>query len=753
MVAGPGTTLPGTMQAAPAPDHELTDGWRAAAADDRLRRSYTERDFDDAAWHSLAVPGHWRSTPAFAESDGPLLYRCRFAAAPPAAGRRSWLTFDGLFYQGDVWLDGGYLGDTEGYFFPHTFEVTEPLRGGAEHALAVEVTCTPQHGSSAKRNITGVFQHWDCLDPQWNPGGIWRPVRLTETGPVRIAALRVICAEASATRAVVALRAVLDSDRARRVRLRTEVGAVDHEAGQPLATGANEVSWTVTVDRPALWWPRVLGDAVLHDVRVAVALTGDGPPGGDGDSAGATPRDEPGAVSDERCLRTGLRTVRLRRWIASVNGERLFLKGANLGPTRMALAEATPADLRRDLDLAQDAGLDMVRLHAHVTRPELYDAADERGLLLWQDMPLQWGYARGIRAEATRQARAMVDLLGHHPSVAVWCGHNEPMSMDGADQVTTSLSNTVAFVARMAAEQQLPTWNKSVLDASIKRALTKADGSRPVVAHSGVIPHLPQLEGTDTHLYLGWYMGDERDLPTLARRVPRLVRFVSEFGAQAVPSGEGADFAEPERWPDLDWQHLEARHSLQKPVFDRRVPPDGYATFAGWRDATQRYQATLVRRHVEELRRLKYRPTGGFAHFLLTDGHPGITWSVLDHERRPKLGYEALRAACRPVIVVADRLPATVAAGDSLALDVHVVSDRRTSIEGARVTATVSWPGGDHTWRWGGTVEADACVRVGTVQVVVPDLGPDTAGTLALDLELRLPAGEPVTNRYEARFS
>ena len=29
------------------------------------------------------------------------------------------------------------------------------------------------------------------------------------------------------------------------------------------------------------------------------------------------------------------------------------------------------------------------------------------------------------------------------------------------------------------------------------------------------------------------------------------------------------------------------------------MPPDGYATFAGWRDATQRYQATLVRRHIE----------------------------------------------------------------------------------------------------------------------------------------------------------
>src|SRR5512133_2664138 len=119
---------------------QVTDGWRAAAADDHLRRSYTERDFDDSAWHPVAVPGHWRSTPAFAGADGPLLYRGRFAAPALAAGRRAWLTFEGLFYQGDVWLDGGYLGDTEGWFAPHSFEVTEALAAASEHVLAVEVT-------------------------------------------------------------------------------------------------------------------------------------------------------------------------------------------------------------------------------------------------------------------------------------------------------------------------------------------------------------------------------------------------------------------------------------------------------------------------------------------------------------------------------------------------------------------------------------------------------------------------------------
>ena len=108
---------------------ELGGTWRAAVADDDLRRRWHEDAFDDTSWEAVDVPGHWRSASAFTEADGPLLYRRPFDVMGPAEGRRAWLTFDGLFYQGDVWLDGSYLGDTEGYFAPHTFEVTDALRG------------------------------------------------------------------------------------------------------------------------------------------------------------------------------------------------------------------------------------------------------------------------------------------------------------------------------------------------------------------------------------------------------------------------------------------------------------------------------------------------------------------------------------------------------------------------------------------------------------------------------------------------
>jgi beta-mannosidase len=439
-------------------------------------------------------------------------------------------------------------------------------------------------------------------------------------------------------------------------------------------------------------------------------------------------------------MRTGLRQVTMRDWVTSVNGERLFLKGANHGPTRMALAEATPEELAADVALAVDAGLDLLRVHAHVTRPELYDAADEAGLLIWQDFPLQWGYAHGIRGQAVRQAREMVDLLGHHPSVAIWCGHNEPLALD-IDPGTPA--DDPGGIARFFAAQELPTWNKTVLDRSVKRSIERADTSRPVIAHSGVLPHPPLLDGTDTHLYFGWYHGDERDLVPWARRMPRLMRFLSEFGAQAVPDAN--DFMQPERWPDLDWELLGRTHALQKPQFDRYVPPADHATFEEWRLATGAYQATVVKHHVEALRRLKYRPTGGFAMFCFADGHPAVTWAVLDHERNPKAGYAALQQACRPVIVVAERPPATVAPGDVLDLDVHVISDLRTPLAGARIDAMLSWPGGSHEWHWGGDIAADSCDRVGTVHFTLPD----APGALRLDLTLD---GDPhsTSNSYSS---
>jgi beta-mannosidase len=707
---------------------DLSGRWRATAADDELRRDGIGLDVDDDTWLEVTVPGHWRSSPELAKSDGPILYRKRFELPEPAPGRRRWVTLDGIFYQADVWLDGAYLGDPEGYFFPHSFDVTALSRLGADHVLAVEVACDPERGTTGRRNITGLFQHSEAVDRDWNPGGIWRPVLVYDTGPVKLDRLRVLCRDADDTRAHLRLHGRLDSDAARTVRVRTSAdNVVVSEDEHPLAAGGNEIEWSLDVDRPRLWWPRALGDQPLTDVDVEVFVDG--------------------LSSDRRSRRTGLREVAWNDWVCSINGERLFLKGANLLPTRPGLADATPDEVRRDVELAAEAGLDALRVQAHIADHELYRAADELGMLLLQDFPLQWGYARQIRREAVRQAREAVDSLGHHPSIVQWCAHDEPIAE--APQVETDRRSRRLrrFVA-----QQLPSWNKSVLDRWVKRAFEQADPTRPTVAHGGVAPHLPQLDGTDSHMWLGWHRGEVGELAELARLLPRLVRFVSEFGAQSVPH-DAERFVDVSHWPALDWDDLRDHHGLEVEVMLERVPPEEHPTFSAWRSATQRNQAMILRHHIETLRRLKYRPTGGFCFSWLADAAPMISASVRGADRVPKLAWQAVVEACAPVVVITDPLPAVVAPGDEIRLDVHVVNDLRVAIVDATVAVTCTWRGGRKQWRFRGDVDADSCALVGRLQLTVPDAPGDLLLGLALSGRDAADGQVAATRRAGARIT
>lgn len=700
--------------------------WRARVADDDLRRDGIGLDVDDDTWSEVIVPGHWRNHPDFADSDGPLLYRSRYRMPAPDDGKRRWVTFDGIFYQADAWLDGAYLGDPEGYFFPHSYDITALSRIGDEHVLAVEVSCAPQRNRDKKRNITGVFQHWDGIDRNWNPGGIWRGVHVYDTGPVKIDRYRVVSRDVDETRAHVLLSARLDSDAARSVTIRTLVdGECIIENERRVASGRNDVNWKLDIADPQLWWPRQFGEQHLTDISIEIVVDG--------------------VRSDERSRRTGMREVAWNNWTCSVNGERIFLKGANLLPTRAALGDATAAECRRDVELAVEAGLDMLRIHGHIADPAVYEAADELGVLLMQDFPLQWGYDRSVRQQAVEQARAAVDMLGHHPSIVQWSAHNDPASVAIGIEGDTTRSRL-----RYLAAHQLPSWNKSVLDRWVKRAIERADPTRLVSPHSGVLPHLPMLDGTDSHFYFGWYHGDATDLGTLVQRVPRVARFVSEFGAQAAP--DNAPFIDEQlrlhRWPDLDWAMLAERHGLQKWVFDERVAPAEFATFDEWRDATQHYQAALIKHHVEVLRREKYGPVGGFAMFAFNDPAPMVSWSVLDHERAPKLGYAALRDACRPTIITARHLDPVLTAGEQLRVPLYVINDRREAVSGMTVDAVARWAGGERRWRFGGDVEADSVHEIARIDLTVPD----TPGALTFDLALDAP-GFSVTNHYRSAIT
>lgn len=685
------------------------DAWRAYRADDDLRRTAVDLGYDDRGWPTITVPGHWRSTPAFADCDSPVLYRAGVHIDPPADHERVWLAFDGIFHQADVWFDGAYLGDPEGYFVPAAFDVTALARLAEEHVVAVEVSCPPVDRGDRRRTLTGAFQGGVALHPDWNPGGLWRPVRVERTGPVRIETCRMLCRDASAERAHVRLAVRLDSDRACRARVITRVdGVIATAQDHSLARGPNDLRWALDIDAPRLWWPWSLGSAELTEIEVSVELAGD--------------------TSDSIRRRTGLRQVDIDRWITRVNGERLFLKGVDVGPARRDLASADPIDLANDLLLARDAGFDLIRLRGHVGHPASYDAADELGLLIWQDLPLIGPAARSVRRRAVEQAEQVVDLLGHHPSILLWCAHDRPIEA--------------------ASGVQRPTWNTAVLDRWVSRAFERADETRPVIAHAGLAPGTVGADRSDTHLDIGSGRRDVADLERLAARMPNLVRFVTGIGAPSVADsvvGDSPDaLIDPGAWPRLDWARLAIRHGLDLTAIERHTPPADAPDADTWVEQTQRHQAIVLRRAIETLRRLKYRPTGGLCVSSLVDAEARVSTSLVDHLRRPKPAYAAVADACRPVIVVADLPPDEVTVGDALALEVHVVSDRRDTLSGALCTAAVTWTGGEHRWAWEGDIAADECTRIGMIRLIVPD----APGQATIDLTI-VHDDMASTNRYD----
>jgi beta-mannosidase len=155
-------------------------------------------------------------------------------------------------------------------------------------------------------------------------------------------------------------------------------------------------------------------------------------------------------------------------------------------------------------------------------------------------------------------------------------------------------------------------------------------------------------------------------------------------------------------------------------------------------------QAHVLRIQIEALRTIKYRPTGGFCFSSLIDPAHGASTGVLDVDGRRRVAFDAVRAACAPVLVVAEPLPPSVAPGEWIEVDVHVISDLRHELDFAVVDAVVSSALGAETFRFGGPVPADEVVRVGRLRVEV------TAASGPLSIELRMTCGDVTsTNRYE----
>ena len=701
---------------------------------------FTRIDYHDGDWEDVVVPGHWQEHPAFEHYPEKMLFRKNFEHDGPVPGQRYFLRFAGVFYTCKVWLNGAYLGEHEGYFEPFEYDVTGILREG-QNVVAVFVRCEREADLNNKTQVLGVFGNWDCIPPHIQPGGIWGDVLLDARPAVFLHSPAVDDFQIEPDEAVFRARVQLSGlgpDTAQGMRLAWTLSPANFEGqaleGEILLDAVQpddpEASFEIAAPEPRLWWTWDRGEPNLYTLDFRLT-------------------DDHGNTVHQTSLRFGIRTVEMDDWILKLNGERLFCRGSNYAPGDVRLASMDRDRYARDIRLAREANMNMLRVHAHVERPEFYDLCDETGILVWQDFSLQWTYAQSVEHQAVKQIRAMALMLAHHPSIALWCCHNEPFTVMEAYTLQDLLAdNKWKDLFRLGRSMWFRNWNKNVLDLRLREALQETDSDRPIVTHSG-IPGLLR-EGTDSHLYFGWYVGTMRGLDMIAKVNRRALRFVTEYGAQAYPLPEHfRRMCDAQKVGDIDWDKLQNEHMLQKNLMDRFSPPMSEASIEEYVGRTQWYQARVTRYYNEMLRRFKYNPCGGAVHFLFNDCAPVVSWSVVDYWRGLKQGYYALRDSFRPLLPMAQMPKRWYPQGELVNVRLFVVNDLRHTLRGATLRAAFVNQDGEIQQEEQSTIEvpADDVLPCGRAKW---DTANAPHGAYGLILEIHGPdIDHPVVNQYE----
>jgi beta-mannosidase len=654
--------------------HALNDVWHVLPVEAFHQGFYP---LDTQHWIEHTVPAHWQQHPLLENYAGKMVYRRQFSLpaedVAPVAGRRWWLRFDGVFYWHQAFFNGVDLGRREGYFMPHEYEVTPWL--AADNTLVVEVDCPEEKSPLAKRMVTGVFAHWDCLDPVTNPGGLWQPVHLLATGPQRINSVLLNTQKIAAEQATISYRAQLDSAEAKTVEFRWTItpknfaGIVQtHSERVTLNQGVHEYRGSFRVRDPQLWWTHDLGDPNCYTISLAV-VNGD-------------------EVSDQQAWTFGIRRFEMRNWIAYLNGVRFLIKGNNYAPGDTRIATTTRELYENDLRMALDAHMNLLRVHAHVEKAEFYELADLSGILIWQDFPLQWLYRREVLEPARWQVEQMTRLLGNHPAIVIWCMHNEPM------YVTDTKIDTWWNQLKVYASVLFYNWNRDTLDVRLKQDVQALDPSRTVIRASGEF-HIPLLQrGSDTHFYMGWYTrvyGALNVWERLVQRLPANIRFVTEFGAQSFPNRESCLKFMPSDPHQVDWDTMTERHQFQPGVLESNLPWREISELDELIQLTQSYQVAINRFYIDRLRYHKYRPTGGIVAFMFQDPNPAISFSIVDYWRVPKPAYAALKMAFSPQYVFTIVPQERYNVGQPIPIPIYVVNDEHREVE-VRVSAQILGP-------------------------------------------------------------
>lgn len=117
-----------------------------------------------------------------------------------------------------------------------------------------------------------------------------------------------------------------------------------------------------------------------------------------------------------------------------LNGEEYPLRGVSRHQDRWGLGNALlPEHHRQDMDLICEGGFNTIRLAHYQHDQFFYDLCDERGMVVWAEIPYISNHMPAGRENTLDQMRELIVQNYNHPSIVVWGLSNEITMKGDAD--------------------------------------------------------------------------------------------------------------------------------------------------------------------------------------------------------------------------------------------------------------------------------------------------------------------------------
>ncbi len=144
---------------------------------------------------------------------------------------------------------------------------------------------------------------------------------------------------------------------------------------------------------------------------------------------------EGGEVVDNVCTRFGCRTFRIDPENGFIlNGKEYPLRGVSRHQDRWGFGNALlPEHHEEDIDLICEVGATTIRLAHYQHDQYFYDLCDEKGLVIWAEIPYISKHMPTGRENTISQMKELVCQNYNHPSIVVWGLSNE-IGIGGSDE-------------------------------------------------------------------------------------------------------------------------------------------------------------------------------------------------------------------------------------------------------------------------------------------------------------------------------